>query len=332
MREFYRARQPDLSLTRVSLNRLVNQVTELTRARWSDVPLQKGIVINLKTELAADLPDIMGSESEIRDALTNLVFNAVDAMPEGGILTLRTRSGSAAPSSVEDAESHVHVEVVDTGIGMSEETRRHCLEPFFTTKGERGTGLGLPMVYGMIQRHSAELQIDSTLGRGTTVRLSFERVQVPLIGDRRSGPAPRTNERLRLLLVDDDPMLIKSVKEVLEGDNHSVVAADGGQEGIAAFEAAQRSGTPFSLVITDLGMPYVDGRRVAAAVKASSPSTPVVLLTGWGRRLIAENEIPPCVDRVLSKPPKLSELRAALAELTVEHVADQGRIPLEQSR
>jgi len=121
---------------------------------------------------------------------------------------------------------------------------------------------------------------------------------------------------LRLLLVDDDPLLLKSVKEVLDADGHTVVAADGGQNGINAFQTAHRSGQPFSLVITDLGMPYVDGRKVAAAVKAQSPQTPVVLLTGWGRRLIAENDTPPHVDRILSKPPKLAALRAALAELT----------------
>jgi CheY-like chemotaxis protein len=125
-------------------------------------------------------------------------------------------------------------------------------------------------------------------------------------------------------LVDDDPLLIKSVKEVLEADGHSVVAADGGQSGIDTFKQALQAGKPFALVITDLGMPYVDGRKVAAAVKADSPDTPVILLTGWGRRLIAENEIPAHVDRVLSKPPKLTELRAALAELTGESIVVGG--------
>jgi CheY-like chemotaxis protein len=116
--------------------------------------------------------------------------------------------------------------------------------------------------------------------------------------------------------VDDDPLLIKSLRDILEGDGHVVMVADGGQSGIDTFVSAQQRGNPFSLVITDLGMPYVDGRKVAAAVKAANPSTPVIMLTGWGRRLLAENDIPPYVDRVLSKPPRLAELRAALAELT----------------
>jgi signal transduction histidine kinase/CheY-like chemotaxis protein len=315
MREFYRARAPDLSLTRVSLNRLIEQVIELTRARWSDVALQKGAVITLQTDLHADLPDIMGSETEIRDALTNLVFNAADAMPDGGTLTLRTRSQHATAEPETEGVHPIHVEVCDTGIGMNEETRRRCLEPFYTTKGERGTGLGLAMVYGMIQRHSAELHIDSTVGQGTTVRLSFLPA-LAAVSIVQHAAARGMTGRLQLLLVDDDPLLLKSLREVLDADGHTVVAADGGQNGIDAFQSAYRAGHPFSLVITDLGMPYVDGRKVAAAVKTESPHTPVILLTGWGRRLIAENEIPPHVDRVLSKPPKLTELRAALGDLT----------------
>src|SRR5690606_33505249 len=124
------------------------------------------------------------------------------------------------------------------------------------------------------------------------------------------------SQRLRVLVVDDDPLLIKSLRDTLESDGHLVTAADGGEAGIEAFTAAHRRQEPFSLVVTDLGMPYVDGRKVAAAIKALSPSTPVIMLTGWGRRLVAENDIPEHVDRVLNKPPRLHELRAALVELT----------------
>lgn len=318
MREFYRAREPDQSLVRVGLNVLIEQVVSLTRARWRDVPLQKGIVIDLQTDLATGLPEIMGAESEIRDALTNLVFNAVDAMPEGGTVTVRTGKRLAKFRPDNEPIEAVYVEVGDTGIGMDSETRRRCLEPFYTTKGERGTGLGLAMVYGMVQRHSAELEIESAVGQGTTLRLSFVPAQASLLTAEHRPAAPQRTGRLRVLLVDDDPLLIKSLREVLEGDGHVVVVADGGQNGINTFISTHRNADAFSAVITDLGMPYVDGRKVAAAVKAASPDTPVIMLTGWGRRLIAENDIPPHVDRILSKPPKLTELRAALAELTRE--------------
>jgi CheY-like chemotaxis protein len=270
----------------------------------------------VKTDLLPELPDIMGAAVEIRDALTNLVFNAVDALPEGGMITLRTGVSQAQIRSPEDTGPTVYIEVVDSGVGMDEETRRRCLEPFYSTKGERGTGLGLAMVYGMIQRHSAELDIDSAVGRGTTVRLCFVAAQSSFVAVEHHPIDPRKTPRLELLLVDDDPLLTKSLREVLEVDGHNVVVADGGRNGIDTFLAAQRSPQPFSLVITDLGMPYVDGRKVAAAVKTASPDTPVILLTGWGRRLMAENDVPPGVDRVLSKPPKLPELRAALVDLT----------------
>jgi len=208
------------------------------------------------------------------------------------------------------------VEVADTGIGMDDETRRRCLEPFYTTKGERGTGLGLAMVYGMVQRHSAELEIDSAVGQGTTVRLVFAAADALTFEAVRNVRMLQPAQRLRILLVDDDPLLIKSLRDILEQDGHAVTAADGGQKGIDAFRAALTGGTPFSVVITDLGMPYVDGRKVAASVKEAAAQTPVILLTGWGKRLLAENDIPPHVDRVLSKPPRLVEVRAALTELS----------------
>ena len=314
MREFYRPREAALVLAPVACNRLIEQVVNLTRARWSDQPQQRGVVIQLQTELAETLPDIMGSEVEIRDALTNLIFNAVDAMPEGGTLTVRSRVVTSGPH-VGDAHRQVQVEVSDTGVGMDEETRRRCLEPFYTTKGERGTGLGLAMVYGMVQRHSADLEIESTLRRGTTVRVTFAVAEPFAPGAAQSPRLQLPAQRLRILLVDDDPMLIKSLRDILEGDGHVVTVADGGQRGIDTFVAALAEGAGFSLVITDLGMPYVDGRKMAAAVKTASPLTPVILLTGWGRRLLAENDIPAYVDRVLSKPPRLAEVRAALAEL-----------------
>ncbi|MES2069621.1 MAG: response regulator [Pseudomonadota bacterium] len=317
MREFYRQREPQLTLAPVNANRLIQQVIDLTRARWSDMPLQRGIVITLQTELAPDLPAIMGVEGEIREALTNLIFNAVDAMPDGGTLTLRTKLAQGADTS-EGAEGtalqQVQIEVGDTGVGMGEDTRRRCLEPFFTTKGERGTGLGLAMVYGMIGRHSANIEIDTVPNQGTTMRLGF---LVPLSGAEAARPAAANiiPTNLRILVVDDDPMVLKSLRDILEIDGHLVVAADGGQAGIDKFRSSQAGSEQFSIVISDLGMPYIDGRKVASAIKQMSPSTPVILLTGWGQRLASDGDNPVHVDCVLSKPPKLRELREALARI-----------------
>jgi len=291
-------------------------VIDLTRARWSDMPQQRGAVIRLATELAPQLPAILGVDNEVREALINLVFNAVDAMPEGGVLTLRTRETASAKTYA--TAQQVCVEVSDTGTGMDEDTRRRCLEPFFTTKGERGTGLGLAMVYGVAQRHGAAIDIDSAPGRGTTVRLTFPVPATLPASAAQEPPLLGPVRRLHVLIVDDDPVLLKSLAETLELDGHHVAAAGGGQEGIDAFHASQRSKAPFDAVITDLGMPYVDGQKLADAVKTMSPQTPVLLLTGWGKRLIADNESPPHIDAVLGKPPKVLELRAALARLTAQ--------------
>ena len=314
MREFYRQREPQMTLVPVNMNSLVKQVVDLTRARWSDMAQQRGVAIEMRTELAENPPAIMGAENEIREALTNLIFNAVDAMPSGGPLTLRTSViGERVPESQDSSVAKfVQVEVIDSGIGMDEDTRRRCLEPFFTTKGERGTGLGLAMVYGTIQRHSADIEIESTVGVGTTMRLRFAVSPIPSTGAV-AATATSSVPPQRILIVDDDPLILKSLREVLEADGHSITTTDGGQAGIDEFLAARAQGNPFLIVITDLGMPYVDGRKVAAAVKSAVPNTIVLMLTGWGQRLITEGEIPAHVDRVLSKPPKLREVREALS-------------------
>jgi CheY-like chemotaxis protein len=269
----------------------------------------------VKHEFAEPLPRVLGAENEIRDALTNLVLNAVDAMPKGGTLTVRSTSLDSTSAPVTNGSpARVLVEVCDTGIGMTEAVRNRCLEPFFTTKGERGTGLGLAMVYGMTQRHSAELEIQSEPGVGTTMRLIFPVTATSASEAGNTGARPVG--QLRILLVDDDPLILQSLQDALEGDGHLIGVADGGQAGIDKFRVAQQCGAPFDMVITDLGMPYVDGRTVATTIKSRAPAVPVILLTGWGYRLQAENDIPKHVDYVLSKPPKMLELRAVLAELT----------------
>jgi signal transduction histidine kinase/ActR/RegA family two-component response regulator len=298
MRDFYRRNESDSDLQPLNLNDLVPQVVNLTRARWSDMPQQRGIVIRVVTELAQDLPRVMGNAAELRDMLTNLVFNAVDAMPQGGIITIRTQPH----------HDRVRLEVEDSGIGMDENTRRRCLEPFFTTKGERGTGLGLAMVYGAAQRHKAQLEIESNPGSGTRVRLEFAATQAKLAPPRTAKAADIPP--LRVLLVDDDPAVLNSTQFVLELDGHAVVVADGGNAGIDALQNASLSGQAFDVMVTDLGMPYVDGHQVARTAKEISPSTTVVLLTGWGAKMGDDDDRSADVDFVLAKPFDLDELRS----------------------
>jgi signal transduction histidine kinase/ActR/RegA family two-component response regulator len=318
MGEFYRRRDDQKQLRLIDVNRVVGQVIDLTSPRWHDIPQGNGVVIKVQPELESDLPLLYANESDLREALTNLLLNAIDALPEGGEIALTTRTvATAAESSNSPIASHVSIEVRDTGTGMDDETRQRCLEPFFSTKRLRGgAGLGLAMVYGMVERHQGKIEVDSAVGEGTCVRLVL-----PL----RAPPANRSDtvhlSRLtvpsrRILCIDDEPMLRELVKEILEFQQHRVATADGGQAGLDAFQAARTRGEPFDIVITDLGMPHVDGRQVAQAIKSDSPDTPIIMLTGWGTMLKEEGNIPPQVDIVISKPPKLSDLMDALARLT----------------
>ena len=266
MREFYRQREQQLTLTPVNLNQMIQQVIDLSpRPLERYAATARYFLSKVETDLDPALPQVSGVESEIREALVNLVFNAVDAMPNGGTLTLRTKIS-------EKAVRLALVEVSDTGIGMEEDVRKRCLEPFFTTKGERGTGLGLAMVYGTVRRHNADIEIESAPGKGTTLRIIFPVPATPAAVPGKDTAPFIVPSRLRILVVDDDPLLIKSLRDTLETDGHVIVTAGGGQDGIHAFRTAFESKEPFAVVITDLGnAPYVDGRQVASAIKGISP-------------------------------------------------------------
>lgn len=312
LREFYRTREVNESLQHLNLNTLVEQVVDMTRPRWRDIPQSNGITIEVQTVLASDVPRLAGIESEIREAITNLVLNAVDAMPGGGRISVRTHvirhdggeNGCKYPV-------RVALEISDTGTGMSEETRKRCLEPFFSTKGKRGTGLGLAMVYGVMGRHDGNIEIDSELGKGTTFRLIFPVRTAADTVRPEHDPGGRV-EPMQILCIDDESLLRELLKEILEREGHQVVLTDNGQSGLDEFRIACERQRPFDLVITDLGMPYLDGRQVAKTIKLESPGTPVVMLTGWGAFIKEDGSGPEEVDGILSKPPRSRELREIL--------------------
>lgn len=313
LREFYRRRDERESLQELDFNVLVKQVVDMTRPRWRDIPQSSGTTIVLDTDLEPDLPVLVGIESEMREALTNLVLNAVDALPNGGKITIRTRvAGRDVVPPTKTHPAYIVAEVIDTGVGMSAETRKRCLEPFYSTKGRRGTGLGLSMVYGVVERHEGSIEIESELGKGTTVRLAFPTRKLAPVdaAANAKGPVP---EPLQILYIDDEPLLRELLKELLERDGHKVQVSDNGQSGIETFRRARQKGHPFDVVITDLGMPYLDGRQVAKVLKRESPVTPVLMLTGWGAIMKEDDTLPDQVDGVLSKPPRSRELRQTLS-------------------
>jgi len=316
MREFYRHREEDEPLVNFELNKVVQEAIELGRPRWRDIPQQKGIVIDLRAELEPGSTTMLGNESEVRQALLNLLLNAVDAMPKGGLLTVRTRQVSpASRARLGELNRALQIEVVDTGTGMDEETRRRCLEPFFTTKGARGTGLGLAMVYGVVERHAGQIEIDSASGNGTTIRLVFP------LGTPNPDTAPTIDAQvqtppLRVLCIDDEPLVLGVLESLLQQLGHQTQTASAGEQGLRLFRDSSCNRQAFDVVITDLGMPGMDGRTLAKQLKSESPSTPVILLTGWGMFLKSEDRTAPSIDLVISKPPSLDDIQRGLLTVT----------------
>ncbi len=329
MSEFYRRRENNDRLHLVSLNDLAQQAIELTSPSWRDIPQGQGIAIQVRTRFEDALPKIYANESEVREALTNLMLNAVDALPQGGLITLTTQSvrpkhAHNGNGNGDGEPTEIYLEVRDNGIGMDEQTRQRCLEPFFSTKRKRGgSGLGLAMVYGVMQRHQGHIEVESEVSKGTTMRLVFPARRLPNLSTAATTPPVRDASPLRLLCIDDEPILRELLKEMLELQNHEVETADGGRVGLEVFDQAKSRGQPFDVVITDLGMPDVNGRQVAEHIKATSPATPIIMLTGWGNMLGENGEGVEKVDALLSKPPRLTDLFAALTKVTGAPVANR---------
>ena len=300
MREFYRKRDEGERLALANLHDLVAQAISLTQPKWKDEAQAHGVSITVETDLQ-QVPAIPCNESELREVLINLILNAVDAMPEGGTITLRTRP---------DGE-YVALEVSDTGEGMTEEVRNSCFDPFFTTKGAQGTGMGLAMVYGIVLRHEGTIEVESEVGRGTTfiIRLpvqarSFSQAKDASVGQVLTGA-------LHILVVDDEPAVRQLINEYMRQDGHTVETAADGREGLEKF----RSST-FDLVLTDRAMPGMSGDQLAGTIKQEAPGISVILLTGYGEMMKDTDEKPAGVDLVVSKPITIADLRRALAQVT----------------
>ncbi|MBI3269304.1 MAG: response regulator [Planctomycetes bacterium] len=283
----------------VDLPLLVQQVVELTRPRWRNEAMGEGRTIGIETRLEPT-PPVLASPTGLKESMVNLVFNALEAMPAGGILTLATRA----------EQDQVVVEVSDTGTGMPEEVRRRCFEPFFTTKGVKGTGLGLAMVYGIVRQEGGSIEVTSQVGQGTRFVLRFPALPTPP-----TPPPPAETPKagvppLRILLVEDEELVRSLMSSILELDAHDVQLAVDGQDGLAKF----KEGT-FDLVITDRAMPRLRGDQLAEEIKRLSPKTPILMVSGFGDLMATQGEKPAGVDAVLGKPVRIEALRDAIREV-----------------
>ncbi len=317
MRQLYRDREDqEMEFEPVDIRQIVRETIELTRPKWRD-GTPSGVEIRISTDFARALPQIPGADTEIREALTNLVLNAVDAMPDGGRIVVAgyTLPEQTSSDEVQNPESVV-IDVVDEGLGMTTETAERALEPFFTTKGDRGTGLGLPMVQQVMHRHSGTISIipnDTNGHNGTTIRLTFP-VDGP-VGVNASRPVSDglMDTKFRVLVVDDEPMLRMVVEEMLRAEGHEVSVASGGPEASELIKNTRDAGRPFDVVVSDIEMPVLNGRMLAEFIETESPDTDVILMTGWADIRLDVDTISTRVVGLIKKPPRLADITALLA-------------------
>lgn len=315
IQEFTRVRTTR-SFTTVDVNHVLRNSVEVASPRWRDEAVAAGRSIEIKTDLS-DIPPVNGNESELSEVFVNLILNAADALIESGAITITT--------DMEPGGQWIRATVADDGKGMDEDERKRIFEPFFTTKGLAGSGLGLSVAYGIVNRHGGDIMVESRKGGGTrfTVRLPVATVadlseaaeqslQADLAAAAGKNGAPMV--RGKVLVIDDEMMIRTLIGDVLEGMGHEAMVAASGSEGMDMFAAAAESGKPFDLVLTDLGMPEMSGWEVVDEVKQRSPETPVALITGWGDQLDPEKMKQSRVDRVIAKPFRVDDIKLLLSQ------------------
>ncbi len=312
MRKFYRPQEQE-SFSCIDINDVISEAVSVTKPQWKEEAEALGKEINIQTDLT-DGATVQGNEAELHEIITNLIFNAVDAMPEGGIIHIRTRNDG----------NHVILDVSDQGIGMSEETKRKCLDPFYTTKGSEGSGLGLASIQGNVERHNGKLTIESTEGEGTIFRICLPREQ----HSAESVRTPETNhipQELKVLIAEDEKPQRELLKKMLETDGHTVETASDGAEALEKFGNGS-----FQLIIVDRAMPEMNGDKLAAEIKEVSPDKPVIMLTGFGDTMDAADEKPDGVDHLISKPITRDKLRHSLSKVMGANTQESAEFAAEQ--
>ncbi|HEY2960939.1 MAG TPA: response regulator, partial [Pyrinomonadaceae bacterium] len=302
IQDFARQRR-DHDFELVSIDQILMDASEITRPRWKNCAEASNIHINLDLQIGSNAM-VMGDDSELREVLVNMVFNAIDAMPEGGTLTLSTRT----------AGEQVVIKVIDSGVGMYPEVRSRIFDPFFTTKGKAGLGLGLAVSFGIIRRHAGNIEVESHYGKGTEFRITLPVAQIaqtaivkreldvqpqeqPAPVDATSAAPATVAGPTKLLVVDDEDFVRDLLQDILEGEECEVVVAEDGTQALALF----REGT-FDGVFTDVGMPGMSGWELAREIRQLNKQIPIAIITGWGEVVGSNEQRAAGVDWVVAKP------------------------------
>lgn len=301
IQDFARQRR-DHDFKLVSIDQILMEASEITRPRWKNCAEASNIHITLDLQIGSNAM-VMGDDSELREVLVNMVFNAIDAMPEGGTLTLSTRT----------ADEQVVIKVVDTGVGMYPEVRSRIFDPFFTTKGKAGLGLGLAVSFGIIRRHAGNIEVESQYGKGTEFRVTLpiaemaqtalvkreldvqpleqpSPLEVAAVSETVAGP-------IRLLVVDDEDFVRDLLQDILEGELCEVEVAEDGTQALALFRERAFDG-----VFTDVGMPGMSGWELAREIRQINKQIPIGIITGWGEIVGSTEQRAAGVDWVVAKP------------------------------
>ena len=308
IQDFARQRR-DHNFELVSIDQILMDASEITRPRWKNCAEASNIHITLDLHIGSNAM-VMGDDSELREVLVNMVFNAIDAMPEGGTLTLTTRT---------EGDS-VIIKIIDTGVGMYPEVRSRIFDPFFTTKGKAGLGLGLAVSFGIIRRHSGNIEVESQYGNGTEFRITLPVAKIaekpvkqsesvePVLPEVTAPACEPSPEPLliRMLVVDDEDFVRDLLRDILEGENCEVCVAESGSEALSLFKENEFDG-----VFTDVGMPGMSGWELAREIRQINKQIPIAVITGWGEAVGSHEQKAAGVDWVVAKPftaDRISEL------------------------
>ncbi|MDX6288464.1 MAG: hypothetical protein QOH42_263 [Blastocatellia bacterium] len=316
IQDFARQRR-DHDFEPVAVDQLLVDVNDITRPRWKDRSQANNVHINLNLQINSDA-SIMGDPSELREVLVNMVFNAVDAMPKGGKLTL----------SAEEIDGSMEIAISDTGCGMSPEVRSRIFDPFFTTKGKAGMGLGLAVCYGIIQRHQGTIEIESTVGEGSIFRIKLPIAEVKASTETAAECAVpltlvRNQKSPSILVVDDEECVLDVLREILESEGYEVTAAKSGDEALRFFEMKS-----FEAVFTDVGMPGMSGWELARAIRERDQEIPVAVITGWGESVSSKEQETAKVDWVVTKPFSIDRISEIASEIAHRNGTEVSALPL----
>ncbi|WP_145424983.1 hybrid sensor histidine kinase/response regulator [Symmachiella dynata] len=305
--QFHRGQDAPAENKRVHLKELVSQIPLLTRPKWRDEAQLHGCTINIRLDLE-EVPPVRGSAAELRTVLTNLVFNAVDAMPNGGLITLRLFGQGEC----------VVMEVIDTGIGMDAEQAARCFEPFYSTKTEK-SGLGLSVCHGIVVQHGGQIEVAANAGAGSIVRVSLPIADVDQLSTIVTPVPQEQGTPLRCLYIEDDAVVRDAFATMFEAIGVNLNVAATGADGLKMAQTNH-----YDVVFTDLGMKDTDGADVLAGIKDQNPEVPVVIISGWPREEVDAwftGNVKP--DHILEKPATLKNIQRILAAIKAPTRSDE---------